>query len=86
MGNNKITYTPIADVVIEKVGGAVKAAEITGAHRSIPYKWLKPKENGGTGGMIPVPQQAALLNSGLGITPEDFWRIEGDTDGTKEKD
>ena len=75
----KKTYTPCADAALAKVGGPVGAAKITGTNRTVPYKWLAPVEKGGTGGAVPVHHQETLLNSGLGVTPEDFWKISGDS-------
>jgi hypothetical protein len=75
MGNEK--RTPDPTVAFAKAGGPVAVARITNTTRQTPYKWLAAKDKGGAGGLVPAPHQETLINSGLGITPEDFWRIEG---------
>ena len=83
MGKNK-RYSPTADKAIKKAGGTVKAAQVAGVHRSTAFRWTQPIQNGGIG-HVPVQHQEALINSGLGITPDDFWQV-GEEDGTQEKD
>lgn len=79
MGNEK--RTPDPTVAFAKAGGPSQVARITKTSRTTPYKWLTAEKNGGTGGKVPVPHQDALINAGLGITPDDFWTITGGPDG-----
>lgn len=36
-------------------------SEITGSDRTSVYRWMRPKEKGGTGGLVPTKQQPKLL-------------------------
>lgn len=61
----------IAKLSIEKVAG------ITGKHVSRVYRWMYPKSRGGTGGLIPQADAAALLAyaqaNGIDLSPADFF-------------
>lgn len=52
-------------------------AQITGADRTRVYRWMRPKEKGGTGGLIPSQQQAKLFayaqEHQLPVSPTDFF-------------
>lgn len=65
-----------AHSVIRKIGIA-KVAEVTGKHVSRVYRWMYPKENGGTGGLIPQPDARLLLeyarSAGIELSAEDFF-------------
>ena len=37
-------------------------SEITGSDRTSVYRWMRPKEKGGTGGLVPTKQQMKLLD------------------------
>lgn len=54
-------YLEPAKTVIAKCGGVDAAAIITGKHVSRVYRWMYPKERGGTGGVIPIPQARKLM-------------------------
>ena len=54
-------YLEPAKSVVAKFG-VQKCAEITGKHISRIYRWMAPKEKGGTGGLIPLEDAALLLN------------------------
>lgn len=47
--------------VIAKFGGINETAEAVGLDRSVVNRWLRPKEKGGTDGLIPSKHQAKLL-------------------------
>lgn len=47
--------------VIAKIG-IEKVAEVTGKHISRVYRWMYPKDRGGTGGFIPQADAAAILS------------------------
>lgn len=49
-----------AKSIIAKIG-IDKVSEITGKHVSRVYRWMYPKERGGTGGVIPQGDAPVLL-------------------------
>ncbi|NSZ57809.1 hypothetical protein FY145_07165 [Agrobacterium tumefaciens] len=49
-----------AKSIIAKIG-IDKVSEITGKHVSRVYRWMYPKDRGGTGGVIPQGDAPALL-------------------------
>ncbi len=49
-----------AKSIIAKIG-IDKVSEITGKHVSRVYRWMYPKDRGGTGGLIPQGDAPALL-------------------------
>ncbi len=65
-----------ASKIIKALGGADEVATITGAHRTRVYKWMRPKEDGGTGGVIPIPHIRKLIDAakarGITLTGDDF--------------
>ena len=67
-----------ARTVIDRVGGIAVAAEVTGTHFSRVYRWMRPKEVGGTDGIIPADAQQALMDyareKSLPLRPDDFFR------------
>lgn len=66
-----------ARTVIEKVGGVDVASALTGRHVSRIYRWMSPREAGGTGGLIPQPEAVKLLDGararGIALHPSDFF-------------
>jgi len=67
-----------AKSIIAKIG-IDKVSEITGKHVSRVYRWMYPKERGGTGGMIPQNDAPALLAyakaNHIELSPADFFAI-----------
>lgn len=65
-----------AKAIIEKAGGVETVAVITGRHISRVYRWMYPKERGGTGGSIPHAEALKLIAhakaEGLSLTAADF--------------
>lgn len=65
-----------AHSVIRKIGIA-KVAEVTGKHVSRVYRWMYPKEKGGTGGLIPQAEAMLLLEyaraTGIKLSADDFF-------------
>ena len=65
-----------ASKIVSALGGARNVAEITGVHRTRVYGWMKPKEDGGTGGVIPynhIPKiMAAAAQAGVALSGDDF--------------
>jgi hypothetical protein len=47
--------------IIAQMGGVEAVALITKRHVSRVYRWMYPKENGGSGGIIPQAEAAKLL-------------------------
>lgn len=70
------THLNPAKSVIGKIG-IDKVAEITGKHVSRVYRWMYPKERGGTGGLIPQADAPALLAyakaNGIKLSKGDFF-------------
>lgn len=64
-----------AKSVIAKIG-VEKVSEVTGKHVSRVYRWMSPKEKGGTGGFIPPEDAKALLAWARGndvpLSPAEF--------------
>jgi hypothetical protein len=78
---SKSSFTsPIAGHVIEKIGGVVKTAALTGKAAPTVYKWRQPKDAGGTGGLIPTDAAqdiiAAARRGECDVTPDDFFPSE----------
>lgn len=70
------THLDPAKSVIAKIG-IEKVAEVTGKHVSRVYRWMYPKERGGTGGFIPQADAPVLLayarDKGIDLSPADFF-------------
>jgi hypothetical protein len=47
--------------IIYALGGPSEVSRITGAHRTRVSNWMRRKEDGGTGGLIPFRYAPALL-------------------------
>lgn len=67
-----------AKSIISKIG-IEKVSEITGKHVSRVYRWMYPKERGGTGGMIPQGEAPALLAyakaNEIDVSADDFFAV-----------
>jgi hypothetical protein len=65
-----------AKSIIAKIGSD-KVAEITGKHVSRVYRWMSPKDRGGTDGRIPHEDAEKLLAyaqvNQIDLTPADFF-------------
>lgn len=74
------THLEPAKSIIAKIG-IEKVSELTGKHVSRVYRWMYPKERGGTGGLIPQSDAPALLkyarDNSIDISPADFFPVEG---------
>jgi hypothetical protein len=66
-----------AKTVISKIGGVEAAASITGKHVSRVYRWMYPRDKGGTGGAVPHEDATKLLEhakaNGLPLAAADFF-------------
>lgn len=69
-----------ASNIIKKLGGPSKVALITGAHRTRVSNWMRGKDVGGTGGMIPFKHVPKLLKAaeekGLPLSADDFLPVK----------
>ena len=67
-----------AKSIIAKIG-IDKVSEITGKHVSRVYRWMYPKDRGGTGGLIPQGDAPALLAyakaNEIDLSPADFFAV-----------
>jgi hypothetical protein len=65
-----------AKSIIAKIG-IEKVAEITGKHVSRVYRWMYPKERGGTGGLIPQTDAPTILkyarDNSIELSPADLF-------------
>jgi hypothetical protein len=73
--------TPAARVVAQ-LGGVKKVAALAGRNPASVYRWMMLKSAGGTGGLIPNPSAAALMEAakreGLALSWLDFAAREGE--------
>lgn len=74
----KIDYLEPARSVIAAFGGVEKVSTITGKHVSRVYRWMYPKDRGGTDGFIPQAEAETLLahaqHHNVPVTAESFFR------------
>jgi hypothetical protein len=65
-----------ASSIIRKIG-IDNVVAVTGKHVSRVYRWMYPKEKGGTGGVIPYDDARGLLayaqTNNIDLTPGDFF-------------
>lgn len=65
-----------ASTIIEKIGGFEVAAKVAKTAATTPYGWTKPREKGGTNGLIPQKYHPAILayakENGIRLKAEDF--------------
>lgn len=70
------THLNPAKSVIDKIG-IDKVVTITGKHVSRVYRWMYPKERGGTGGRVPQEDAEKLLayakENKIDLSPADFF-------------
>ena len=66
-----------AKTVIARMGGASRVSEITGRNIATVYRWMNPRERGGTDGIIPHEDARKLLEcaekNGLDLVHSDFF-------------
>ncbi|WP_374828713.1 hypothetical protein [Paenochrobactrum pullorum] len=65
-----------AKTIILCLGGSSSVAAIVGVHRTRVWNWMRPKEKGGTGGVIPFKHAPLLIavahQRGIDLTADDF--------------
>ena len=70
-----------AHTIITRLGGPTKVAHIAKVHRTRVSNWQRPKEAGGTGGLIPFKHVPALLAAAkemnVELSTDDFLPVEG---------
>lgn len=66
-----------ANSIISRLGGLIVVQTVTGASRTRVYRWTQPKENGGTGGLIPLAHAPKLLEyakaNRIKVSADDFF-------------
>lgn len=62
--------------IVYALGGPSEVSRITGAHRTRVSNWMRPKNAGGTGGIIPFKYApviiAAAKEKGVDLSAESF--------------
>lgn len=70
-----------AKTIIRKLGGVERVSAIAGVHRTRVYKWMRAREDGGTGGSIPFDHAPALIaearRQGVHLSADDFLPRKG---------
>jgi hypothetical protein len=65
-----------AESIISKLGGPAVVASVVAVHRTRVSNWKRPKEKGGTGGLIPQQYHRTLLDhardNSIDLKAEDF--------------
>lgn len=65
-----------ASRIIDLLGGPTRVAEIVGVHRTRVSNWKRPRDVGGTGGIIPHWHVSKLLEAArennVELEPHDF--------------
>lgn len=65
-----------AKTIILCLGGSTSVATIVGVHRTRVWNWMRPKEKGGTGGIIPFKHAPILIayatTLGVDLCADDF--------------
>lgn len=65
-----------ARTIIDRLGGPNLVAGIAGVHRTRVSNWCRPKEAGGTGGLVPLKHIPILIDAardrGIDLSADDF--------------
>lgn len=65
-----------AQTIISRLGGPAVVAKLVSVHRTRVSNWKRPREKGGTGGMIPQQYHRTLLDhaeqNDIPLAAEDF--------------
>ncbi|OWJ71400.1 hypothetical protein CDV50_10370 [Haematobacter massiliensis] len=71
-----------ATTIIKALGGPIRVSEIAGVHRTRVYSWMRPKANGGTGGIIPfghIPKLIEAARQGrVKLKADDFLPVKAE--------
>jgi hypothetical protein len=75
-GMRKIDPLEPAATIVSRLGGDTAVAGIVSVHRTRVANWKRPKEKGGTGGLIPQRYHRSLLDhaaaNALELSADDF--------------
>lgn len=70
-----------ANSIIAKFGGLTALAEVADVTPHTVMRWRKPRESGGTGGVVPHWHIQAILDAakqrGIELSPSDFLPVSG---------
>lgn len=76
-----------ARTIVDALGGPNAVAHIAGVHRTRVSNWMRPKQSGGTGGMIPFKHVPALIAAAkekeLALSADDFLPRPNADQGTE---
>lgn len=76
MTNTHTAAASPAELVIERFGGVCALARLLVKNPSTISRWKKPREEGGTGGLVPSQSQPLLLalaqEKGIRLTPSEL--------------
>jgi hypothetical protein len=65
-----------AETIISRFGGPAAVAKLVSVHRTRVSNWKRPREKGGTGGLIPQQYHRILLDyaveNSIELAAEDF--------------
>lgn len=65
-----------AQTIIRSLGGPNAVAKIAGVHRTRVSNWMRGKDVGGTGGMVPFKHVPAIIaaakDKGVELSADDF--------------
>lgn len=65
-----------AESIISKLGGPAVVASVVAVHRTRVSNWKRPKDKGGTGGLIPQQYHRILLDhardNSIALSAEEF--------------
>ncbi|WP_082637649.1 hypothetical protein [Bradyrhizobium retamae] len=65
-----------AETIISRLGGPAVVASLVAVHRTRVSNWKRPKQKGGTGGLIPQQYHRRLLDhaaqNSIELSAEDF--------------
>jgi len=74
----RVPHLDPARTVVAKVGGIQAVCAAVGVSRTAVVKWMRPREVGGTDGLIPSDHARRLYEyareKGLPLKAEDFFR------------
>jgi hypothetical protein len=65
-----------AEQIISRLGGPTAVSKLVSVHRTRVSNWKRPREKGGTGGLIPQHHHRILLDyaerHAISLSPADF--------------
>ena len=71
-----------ATTIIRVLGGPIRVSEIAGVHRTRVYSWMRDKDRGGTGGIIPFGHIPKLIEAArarkIKLSGDDFLPMKAE--------